>query len=66
MKTEVMIYDRSARAFQVLFPKAVFEGYENSFGRKIWFSMSASITNSRIERICKENKIKILVVTKNN
>lgn len=55
-----MIYWRSVKKFQSFFPEAKFEGFENSFGDKCWFSFEKLERKISFIRCCIDNKIKIL------
>jgi len=60
MKTiELMIFGRSRFKFQKLFPLSKFEGYEYNI-RYCWFSFDYNIDKSEIEKVCNDNKIKIV------
>jgi len=62
MKTEIMLYWRSLKKVQKLFPETVFEGFENAFGEKCWVSINSSEKKFTIIRRLLENKIKLLIV----
>ena len=61
--TTVMIFGRSRFEFAKLFPEATFEGYECNI-RFCYFSFRKNISVSKIEKLCSDHKIKIIVLLK--
>jgi len=54
---EIMIYGRARQKFQLLFPDAIFEGYECGI-RFCYFRFKKYISDNKIKNICENNKIK--------
>lgn len=62
MTTTIMLYWRSVKKVQKLFPESKFEGFENSFGDKCWISIESEKHRFTVIRTLFENRIKLLAI----